>query len=396
MPCCLDQEWVHGRWWIGNYINMNKGNLKEVAGLFFKLGTIAFGGPAAHIAMMEEEVVNKRKWMDRQHFLDLVGATNLIPGPNSTEMTMHCGHERAGIPGLFVAGASFIIPAVIITGVLAWFYAKYGQLPNVEPFVFGIKPAVLAIIASAIFKLGKKALKSWELGVLGALVFIVSMLGVNEILALLSAGVFGAFYFYLRSKFTRGLKSIIPFALIQIPAVSTTYISSIKIFWSFLKVGAVLYGSGYVLFAYLDAELVTTGWMTRQLLIDAVAIGQFTPGPVLSTATFVGYQLGGIWGALAATIGIFLPSFIFVLLLKPLVPKMRQSKLLGYFLDSVNIAAVAVMLAVLIDMGIAAITDWRAIVIAILSLGLVFGFKKINAVWIVLGGAVLGYLLNII
>ena len=396
MPCCLDQEWVHGRWWIGNYINMNKGNLKEVAGLFFKLGTIAFGGPAAHIAMMEEEVVNKRKWMDRQHFLDLVGATNLIPGPNSTEMTMHCGHERAGIPGLFVAGASFIFPAVIITGVLAWFYAEYGQLPNVEPFVFGIKPAVLAIIASAIFKLSKKALKSWELGVLGALVFIVSMLGVNEILALLSAGVFGAFYFYLRSKFTRGLKSIIPFALIQIPAVSTTYISSIKIFWSFLKVGAVLYGSGYVLFAYLDAELVTTGWMTRQLLIDAVAIGQFTPGPVLSTATFVGYQLGGIWGALAATIGIFLPSFIFVLLLKPLVPKMRQSKLLGYFLDSVNIAAVAVMLAVLIDMGIAAITDWRAIVIAILSLGLVFGFKKINAVWIVLGGAVLGYLLNII
>ena len=285
---------------------------------------------------------------------------------------------------------------MIITGVLAWFYAEYGQLPNVEPFVFGIKPAVLAIIASAIFKLSKKALKSWELGVLGALVFIVSMLGVNEILALLSAGVFGAFYFYLRSKFTRGLKSIIPFALIQIPAVSTTYISSIKIFWSFLKVGAVLYGSGYVLFAYLDAELVTTGWMTRQLLIDAVAIGQFTPGPVLSTATFVGYQLGGIWGALAATIGIFLPSFIFVLLLKPLVPKMRQSKLLGYFLDSVNIAAVAVMLAVLIDMGIAAITDWRAIVIAILSLGLVFGFKKINAVWIVLGGAVLGYLLNII
>jgi chromate transporter len=375
---------------------MKKRNLKEVAALFFKLGTIAFGGPATHIAMMEEEVVNKRKWMDRQYFLDLVGATNLIPGPNSTEMTMHCGHERAGIPGLFVAGASFIIPAVIITGVFAWLYAEFGHLPNVEPFVFGIKPAVLAIIASAIIKLGKKALKGWELGVLGILVLIVSMLGVNEILALLSAGIFGAFYFYLRSKLTAGLKPIIPLILFQMPVAGIANISNIKIFWSFLKVGAVLYGSGYVLFAYLDAELVSTGWMTRQLLIDAVAIGQFTPGPVLSTATFIGYQLGGISGAVAATIGIFLPSFIFVLLLKPLIPKMRQSKLLGYFLDSVNIAAVAVMLAVLINMSITAITDWRAIVITIISVIIVFGFKKVNAVWIVLGGAVTGYLLSLI
>lgn len=306
-----------------------KGNIKEVAALFFKLGTIAFGGPAAHIAMMEEEVVNKCKWMDRRHFLDLVGATNLIPGPNSTEMTMHCGHERAGIPGLFVAGASFIFPAVVITGIFAWLYAEYGQLPAVEPFVFGIKPA-LAIIASAVIKLGKKALKGWELGILGGLVLAVSFLGVNEILALLSAGVIGAIYFYSKSKVHTGLKSFIPFALFQLPvAVTATNISQLKIFWSFLKVGAVLYGSGYVLFAYLDSELVMNGWITRQLLIDAVAIGQFTPGPVLSTATFIGYQMGGIWGALAATIGIFLPSFVFVLLLKPLVPKMRASKLLG-------------------------------------------------------------------
>jgi chromate transporter len=374
----------------------NKNKLKEITALFLKLGTIAFGGPAAHIAMMEDEVVNKRKWMDRQHFLDLVGATNLIPGPNSTEMTMHCGHERAGIPGLFVAGASFIFPAVIITGIFAWLYAEYGQLPSVEPFVFGIKPAVLAIIASAIIKLGKKALKGWELGILGGLVLTVSLLGVNEILALLAAGVAGDFYFYTKSKVTSRLKSFIPMVLFQLPAAAAVNISTVKIFWSFLKVGAVLYGSGYVLFAYLDSELVMNGWISRQLLIDAVAIGQFTPGPVLSTATFIGYQMGGIWGALVATIGIFLPSFIFVLFLKPLIPKMRESKLLGYFLDSVNIAAVAVMLAVLINMSITAITDWRAVIIATISVITVFVFKKVNAVWIVFGSAVLGYLLSLI
>ena len=374
----------------------NKNKLKEITALFLKLGTIAFGGPAAHIAMMEDEVVNKRKWMDRQHFLDLVGATNLIPGPNSTEMTMHCGHERAGIPGLFVAGASFIFPAVIITGIFAWLYAEYGQLPSVEPFVFGIKPAVLAIIASAIIKLGKKALKGWELGILSGLVLTVSLLGVNEILALLTAGVAGALYFYTKSKVINGLKSFIPIVLFQLPAAAAVNISTVKIFWSFLKVGAVLYGSGYILFAYLDSELVMNGWITRQLLIDAVAIGQFTPGPVLSTATFIGYQMGGIWGALVATIGIFLPSFIFVLFLKPLIPKMRESKLLGYFLDSVNIAAVAVILAVLINMSITAITDWRAVIIATISVITVFVFKKVNAVWIVFGSAVLGYLLSLI
>ena len=373
-----------------------KGKLREVAGLFFKLGCIAFGGPAAHIAMMEDEVVKKRKWMDRQHFLDLMGATNLIPGPNSTEMTMHCGHERAGIPGLFVAGACFIFPAVVITGIFAWLYAEYGELPQVEPFIFGIKPAVLAIIAAAILKLGKKALKGWELGVLGLIVLLISLMGINEILALIGAGVFGAIYFYVRSRFSANLGSIFPFVLLQLPAASLASISTLKVFWTFLKVGAVLYGSGYVLFAYLDAELVTRGWLTRQELIDAVAVGQFTPGPVLSTATFIGYQLTGFWGAVAATLGIFLPSFLFVLILNPLVPKMRQSKLLGYFLDSVNIAAVAVMIAVLLKMGADTLIDWRGFVIAAISLLLTFGTKRINAMWTVLGGAVLGYLLHLI
>ncbi len=376
---------------------MNKNNkLIEVATVFFRLGCIAFGGPAAHIAMMEDEVVQKRKWMDRQHFLDLIGATNLIPGPNSTEMVMHCGHERAGIAGLFVAGVCFVFPAVVITGVLAWFYTSYGQLPEVTPFIFGIKPAVLAIIASAILKLGKKALKNWEIGAIGMLVLIVSLLGINEITALLSGGILGALYFYSKSRLVTTAKSIAPFFLFKISTTALIKLSTLKVFWTFLKVGAILYGSGYVLFAYLDAELVTKGWLTRLELIDAIAVGQFTPGPVLSTATFIGYQLAGFWGAVAATIGIFLPSFLFVLLLNPLVPKMRKSKILSYFLDSVNIAAVAIMLSVLYVMSLDTLIDWKSITITLLSVFMIFGLKKVNPMWIVLGGSILGYLLSFI
>ncbi|MEJ6775941.1 MAG: chromate efflux transporter [Crocinitomicaceae bacterium] len=373
-----------------------KGKLGEVASVFFKLGVIAFGGPAAHVAMMEEEIVNKRKWMDRQHFLDLMGITNLIPGPNSTEMTMHCGQERAGVPGLFVAGFSFILPAVVITGTLAWLYSLYGDLPNLEPWIYGIKPAVLAIIAGAIFKLGKKALKGWELGILGIFVLVASLLGVNEIIALLTAGVVGAFYFSAKNKLFDNPKSIVPLFLLQIPTATIASVSSLKVFWTFLKVGSVLYGSGYVLFAYLDAELVTTGWLTRQQLMDAVAVGQFTPGPVLSTATFVGYQLTGFWGAVAATIGIFLPSFLFVLILNPLVPKMRKSKVLGFFLDSVNVASVSVMAGVLIEMSKISLLNWAEVTIAIISFLLIFGLKKISSMWIVLGSSFLGFLFSLI
>ena len=372
----------------------SNGKLLEVAQVFFKMGCIAFGGPAAHIAMMEEEVVNKRKWMSRQHFLDLIGVTNLIPGPNSTEMTMHCGHERAGIPGLFVAGFSFIFPAVVITGFLAWLYVNYGSLPNVEPFVYGIKPAVLAIIAGAVLKLGKKALKGWELGVLGLLVIAASLLGFNEVTVLLIAGALGTIYFTSKSKLMDSPKSIVPLVLLQISTTTVVKITSLKVFWTFLKVGSVLYGSGYVLFAYLDAELVSAGWLTQQELMDAIAVGQFTPGPVLSTATFIGYQLTGFWGAIAASLGIFLPSFLFVLILNPLIPKMRKSKVLGHFLNSVNVAAVAVMVGVLFEMSrVILINDWRAIVIAVMSIGITFGLKKSNAMWTVLGGSLLGYLL---
>lgn len=364
-------------------------NLKEVTLLFFKLGSIAFGGPAAHIAMMEDEVVKKRKWMTHQHFLDLVGATNLIPGPNSTEMTMHCGHERAGWKGLIVAGACFVFPAVAITMVFAWLYQQYGQLPKVEPFIYGIKPAVIAIILGAVYRLGTKALKNIELGILGVLTLIACLLGVHEILALFACGFLGLLLHLIRAT-KNNVNSFTPLLLFHVMASA----SNLKILLIFLKVGALLYGSGYVLFAYLDAELVSTGLLTRQQLMDAVAVGQFTPGPVLSTATFIGWQLNGFWGAIAATIGIFLPSFVFVAILNPLVPKMRKSKTIAAFLDAVNIAAIAVIVAVCIEMGKDTLTDWCTMVIAILSIIAVFVFKNINSAFIVLGGAFVGYLLT--
>jgi len=367
--------------------------LKEVAFVFFRLGCFAFGGPAAHIAMMENEIVVKRKWMTRDYFLDLIGTTNLIPGPNSTEMTMHCGHERAGTAGLFVAGIAFVFPAVIITGILAYLYVEYGQLPEVAPFVLGIKPAVLAIIAAAIIKLGKKAIKTKELLVIGCLVLIVSLMGFNEVIALLSAGVLGAMYFYIKDKTKSNLNSISPIFLSFGIGASLFKVSTLNVFLVFLKVGAILYGSGYVLFAYLDAELVTKGWLTRVELIDAIAVGQFTPGPVLSTSTFIGYQLSGVWGAIAATSGIFLPSFLFVLLLNPFIPKMRKSKVLRYFLDAVNVAAVAVMLAVLIIMTKETLISWETIVIALSASYFVFG-TKIGPIWTIVIGAALGYLFS--
>ena len=385
---------------------MNSNNkLFEVAKVFFKLGLIAFGGPAAHISMMEDEVVTKRKWMSREHFLDLVGATNLIPGPNSTEMTMHCGFERAGWKGLFVAGLMFIIPAVLMTGTLAYFYVTYGDIPNVAPFLFGIKPAVIAIILGAVFKLGKKALKNWELGFIGALVIGASFLGINEITSILCAGFLGMLWFGKLGD--SGIKSIGPFLLLQTTPILFKKVGLGKLFLVFLKIGAVLFGSGYVLIAYLDGELVENlGWLTKPQLLDAIAIGQFTPGPVLSTATFVGYQIDGYWGAILATLGIFLPSFLFVLILNPIIPKLRKSKLTRGFLDAVNIASLGIMVAVTLQLGYDVFTlsdyvgdldwNWKTVTIAIIATGISFGIKKVSSFWIVLGGSVLGYFLSLL
>ena len=370
--------------------------LKQVAAVFFKLGLFAFGGPAAHIAMMEHEVVTKRAWMTREHYLDLIGATNLIPGPNSTEMTMHCGYQRAGKKGLFIAGISFVFPAVFITAILGYLYVLYGALPQVQPFIKGIQPAVIVIIASAVIKLGKKAVKNWELAVLGSLFLIASLLGINQIVLLLGGGIAGMCLFLMQSKIQHTTPLFAPPFMIFIVSEIGAKLSAMGIFLKFLKVGSILYGSGYVLFAYLDTELVTTALLTQTQLIEAIGIGQFTPGPVLSTATFIGYQLGGFWGAIAATAGIFMPSFLFVWLLNPLIPKMRKSKVLGYFLDSVNVAAVAIMLAVLITMSQQTLLDWQAALIAVVSVVLIFKFKKVSVMWVLIIGAILGYALAFI
>ena len=365
--------------------------LLDIAKLFFKLGVIGFGGPAVHIAMMEEEVVKKKAWMSEDHFLDLVGATNLIPGPNSTEMAMHIGNERAGWRGLVIAGCCFIIPAVIITGVFAWAYRQYGQLPQVQPFIYDIKPAIIAVVVSLMISLGRKALKNVELGIIGLLAATAVLAGYNEIYILFGAGLLGILIYFIRSS-SKAANGILPFVLLQVSTTPVS-ISDSKLFWIFLKIGSILYGSGYVLFAFLDAELVGKGLLTKQQLIDATAVGQFTPGPVFSSATFIGWQISGIGGAAAATLGIFLPSFLFVAFLNPLIPRLRKSKLMSAFLDTINIVSIAIILSVIIEMGRETIMDWRTILIAMISFAVTFYFKKLNTAFIILWGAVLGYIL---
>ena len=372
------------------------GKLKDVASLFLKLGIIGFGGPAAHIAMMQDEVVVKRKWLSEQEFLDLVGATNLIPGPNSTELAIHIGHKKGGWKGLLLAGVCFIFPAVLITGFFAYLYKQYGQLPNVQPFVYGIKPAIIAIILGAIFPLARKSLKSIELAVIGIMVLIGCLLGVNEIYLMFGAGFIALLLAYVLRMRQSNINSFIPLLFLQTNVASLFSTTNTNLFLIFLKIGAILYGSGYVLFAFLDAELVATGLLSRQQLIDAIAVGQFTPGPVFSSVTFIGYQINGLAGAVVATIAIFLPSFVFVALLSPLVAKMRNSTLFSAFLDAVNVASIAIIMAVCFDMGKDTITDWRTIIIAVLSIITAFTFKRINSAFIVLGGSLFGYLLALL
>ena len=388
------------------------GRLGELARLFLKLGVIAFGGPAAHVAMLEDEVVERRRWLSRQHFLDLIGATNLVPGPNSTEMTMHVGYERAGWRGLFVAGACFIGPAVLITGVLAWLYVAYGSLPEVEPFLYGIKPAVLAVILGALWKLGRKAVKGWRFAVLAAAVAAAVLLGVGEVWALLVGGLVGTVALRATGWDSSTAARLVPVLFLQRGAAGAAAgaatgaaagavagVSLWKLFFFFLKVGSVLYGSGYVLVAFLEGGLVgELGWLTQGQLLDAIAIGQFTPGPVLSTSTFVGYVvaaaagLSPVAGAAVATLGIFLPSFVFVWVLNPLIPRLRRSAWLSAFLDAVNAAAVALMAAVTVELAADTLVSWPAVAIAALAAVAALRFK-VNAVWLVLGGAVAGWLL---
>jgi len=370
----------------------NKASLKEIAQLFLKLGFIGFGGPAAHIAMMQREVVDQRKWLSEQHFLDLIGVTNLIPGPNSTEMAIHIGYEKGGWKGLIIAGLCFIIPAVLITGIFAWLYKQYGQVPELQAFFYGIKPAIIAIILGAVYPLAKKSLKTTQLAILGSLVLVGAFLGVHEIYLLFGTGLAALLLHKLTTKNEPTLNSIVALPFLQLTGTTLLTATNTQLFWIFLKIGSILYGSGYVLFAFLDTELVATGLLSRQQLIDAIAVGQFTPGPVFSSVTFIGYQINGLSGAIVSTIGIFLPSFVLVGLLSSLVKKMRNSKTFAVFLDAVNVASVALIISICFVMGKDTITDWRTIAIALLSIFITFRYNKINSAFIVLGGALLGYL----
>lgn len=364
--------------------------LRELALLFMKLGTTAFGGPAAHIAMMEQEVVGRRKWISHEYFLDLLGATNLIPGPNSTEMAIHVGYVRAGWRGVFVAGVCFIAPAIMITLLLAYLYVTYGTTPQFEPFIYGIRAAIIAVILGAVIRLGKPFRGKRFMVVTGLAVAALNLLHIDEILLLLCAGVLGILW-ENRRRLGGGMPviffsgAVLAVPLVASPGVAAGPATLIGIGLFFLKIGSILYGSGYVLVAFLQAGLVESRhWLTQTQLIDAIAIGQFTPGPVLSTATFIGYVMLGIPGAAIATTGIFLPSFVFVLLTSPFVPRLRRSAVTRGFLDGVNAASLGLMLAVCVTLGSTTLTSISAWMIFLLA-AIVLSKWNLNAAWIVGG-----------
>jgi len=377
-----------------------RSGLAEVAWLFLKLGTISFGGPAAHIAMMEAEVVRRRQWLSREEFLDLLGATNLIPGPNSTEMAIHIGYRRAGFPGLLVAGACFILPAMLIVLGCAWAYVRYGTLPQAEAVLYGVKPVIVVIVLQALWSLGRSAVKSIPLGALAVATGSLAWLGVNELALLGGAGALAVMLCARPpaacSAQPAGLDPGLaqPF-LVAVPATAATAAAAAPfglwpIFLFFLKVGSVLYGSGYVLLAFLRNGLVERfGWLTEHQLLDAVAVGQITPGPVFTTATFIGYLLGGMAGALVATVGIFLPAFFFVAISGPLVPRLRRSPLAGAFLDGINVASLALMAVVTLQLARVAWIDPVTMGAAAVAGFLLFRCQ-INSAWLVLGGALVG------
>jgi chromate transporter len=377
--------------------------LRELAAVFLKLGTIAFGGPAAHVAMMEQEVVVRRRWLSREAFLDYYGATNLIPGPNSTELAIHIGHARAGWLGLLVAGACFILPAALLVYGIAWLYVVYGRLPQVEGLLYGIKPVVIAIVLQALWRLGRSAVKSPGLALLGGAALIATAAGVHELLVLSLAGAIAA-----GPPIARSLRSgaqapgvvavaapVLPAAVATSAAAAVSGASPWGLFAVFVKIGAVLFGSGYVLLAFLRADLVERlGWITERQLLDAVAVGQVTPGPVFTTATFVGYLVAGGPGAVAATVGIFLPAFVFVALSGPLVPRLRRSPTAGAVLDGVTVASLALMAVVTAQLGRAAVIDGPTVALAAVSAVLLLRFR-VNSAWLVLGGAVVGLLARV-
>jgi len=367
------------------------GRLTELAALFLRLGILGFGGPAAHIAMMRDEVVRRRRWMTDQAFLDLVGATNLIPGPNSTEMAIHIGYARAGWRGLLVAGTCFIIPAMVIVMAFAWAYTTYGTVPEAVSLLYGIKPVIIAVVAQALWALGRTAIRGWRSAAVGVAILALFLAGVHELVLLAAGGL--AVMLMVNTRHLRGSAAgFAPTALwtsaAAIAAPAPFALSTLTLV--FLKIGAVLYGSGYVLLAFLRADFVLRlGWLSDQQLLDAIAVGQFTPGPVFTTATFIGYLLGGVRGAVAATVAIFFPAFVFVAVSHPFIPRLRRSPWANALLDGINVASLALMAGVTWQLGRVAVTDVTTAALALASVVLLVR-TPVNSAWLVATGAAIG------
>lgn len=371
----------------------------EVAGLFLRLGLTAFGGPAAHIAMFRDEVVVRRKWVTDREFLDLLAATNLIPGPNSTEMAIHLGYLRAGWKGLIAGGTAFILPAFLIVLGLAALYVRFETYPAAQWLLYGIEPVVIAVILQAVWGLSKTAIRSWLSGLVAVAVFGLYFLNVNELLLLFAGGALVMLARNGRRLWAerQTLAALLP-VLPAVTAIGRWFqepnvpVTLWQLFLSFLKIGSILYGSGYVLVAFLQTEFVEKlGWITSQQLIDAVAIGQFTPGPVFTTATFIGYLVGGVPGAVVATVGIFLPGFVFVAITNPFIPRMRRSPWLSGLLDGVVAASLGLMAAVTVDLARQALVDLPSVLIFVAAAVLLIRFR-VNSTWLIAGGAAAGLL----
>jgi chromate transporter len=371
-------------------------HLREVAAVFLKLGFIAFGGPAAHVAMMRQEVVERRRWLGEQAFLDLLGASNLIPGPTSTELAIYLGYARAGRAGLLLAGLLFILPAMLIVLAFAWAYVQFGATPQASGLLYGIKPVIVAVIVQAIYGLLRSAVKSWRLGLVVVLTIAMYFAGLNPLVPLFGLAIL---VMLVENRARLGALSQ-SFSLLLLPAAaaesqtSPAGFSLVVLFLTFLKIGATLYGSGYVLLAFLRSDFVDRlGWLTDHQLLDAVAVGQFTPGPVFTTATFIGYIVAGTSGAALSTLAIFLPSFVFVAIVYPLVPRLRGSAWMSAFLDGVNVAAIGLMLAVTWQLARSAVVDWPSAGLALVAAILLLRWR-INSVWLIAGAGVIGIVIR--
>jgi chromate transporter len=367
--------------------------LGEVAAVFLRLGLTAFGGPAAHIAMMEDEAVVRRQWLTRERFLDLLGVTNLLPGPSSSEMAIYLGYLRAGWAGLVIGGVCFVLPAALLVTVLAWMYIRFGALPQSDAVLYGIRPVVVAIVAQAVWRLGRTAVKDVAAVVVGLAAAVLSLAGLAPVAVLVISGIAVAVAHGLRRVRNGRVVGLIPIAPLLASETAASSVTLVSLFFVFLKIGALVFGSGYVLLAFLRADLVERlHWLTEQQLLDAVAVGQVTPGPVFTTATFIGYLLAGWTGAAVATLGIFLPAFLLVAVSGPFLGQLRQSPLVASIVDGVTVGSLALMGVVTWQLCRSAVVDLATTLLALASVILLLGFR-VNSTWLIGAGAGLGMLL---